>query len=53
MPEEALDETTPLDGDNVHGYTSSWMTQGSFEPPLVVLRTVLDQSLGLAIFSDR
>ncbi len=24
-------------GDDVHGYTSSWMTQGSFEPPLLVL----------------
>jgi flavin reductase (DIM6/NTAB) family NADH-FMN oxidoreductase RutF len=28
---------TVRDGDEFHGYTSSWMTQASFEPPLLVL----------------
>ena len=25
------------DGDEVNGFTASWVTQGSFEPPLVVM----------------
>ena len=25
------------DGDEINGFTASWVTQGSFEPPLVVL----------------
>ena len=25
------------DGDQVNGFTASWVTQGSFEPPLIVI----------------
>jgi flavin reductase (DIM6/NTAB) family NADH-FMN oxidoreductase RutF len=28
---------TVRDGDEFHGYTSSWMTQASFDPPLLAL----------------
>ena len=32
------------DGDNVNGFTASWVTQGSFEPPLVVMAVRSDGS---------
>ena len=25
------------EGDEINGFTASWVTQGSFEPPLVVM----------------
>ena len=32
------------DGDDVNGFTASWVTQGSFEPPLVVMGVRADSS---------
>ena len=32
------------DGDDVNGFTASWVTQGSFEPPLVVMGVRADGS---------
>jgi flavin reductase (DIM6/NTAB) family NADH-FMN oxidoreductase RutF len=32
-----LQVVTVRDGDEFHGYTSSWMTQASFTPPLLML----------------
>ncbi len=32
------------DGDSVNGFTASWVTQGSFEPPLVVIAVRADGS---------
>jgi flavin reductase (DIM6/NTAB) family NADH-FMN oxidoreductase RutF len=37
MIPHGLQIVTVRDGDRFHGYTSSWMTQGSFTPPLVIL----------------
>ena len=31
-------------GDEVNGFTASWVTQGSFEPPLVVMGVRADSS---------
>ena len=32
------------DGDQINGFTASWITQGSFEPPLVVIAVRSDGS---------
>ena len=32
------------DGDDVNGFTASWVTQGSFEPPLVVMGVRADSA---------
>ena len=32
------------DGDDVNGFTASWVTQGSFEPPLVVMGVRADST---------
>jgi flavin reductase (DIM6/NTAB) family NADH-FMN oxidoreductase RutF len=32
------------EGDNVNGFTASWVTQGSFEPPLVVMAVRADST---------
>ena len=32
------------DGEEVNGFTASWVTQGSFEPPLVVMGVRADSS---------
>ncbi|WP_038548364.1 flavin reductase family protein [Synechococcus sp. KORDI-100] len=32
------------DGDEVNGFTASWVTQGSFEPPLVVMGVRADST---------
>ena len=32
------------EGDEVNGFTASWVTQGSFEPPLVVMSVKSDGS---------
>ncbi len=32
------------EGDDVNGFTASWVTQGSFEPPLVVMAVKADGS---------
>ncbi len=32
------------EGDDVNGFTASWVTQGSFEPPLVVMAVKSDGS---------
>lgn len=32
------------DGDEVNGFTASWVTQGSFEPPLVVMGVRADSA---------
>ncbi len=32
------------EGDEVNGFTASWVTQGSFEPPLVVMAVRADSS---------
>ncbi len=32
------------EGDQVNGFTASWVTQGSFEPPLVVMAVRSDSS---------
>ncbi|MFN5117708.1 MAG: flavin reductase family protein [Cyanobacteriota bacterium] len=32
------------EGDEVNGFTASWVTQGSFEPPLVVMAVRSDSS---------
>ncbi len=32
------------EGDDVNGFTASWVTQGSFEPPLVVLAVRADST---------
>jgi flavin reductase (DIM6/NTAB) family NADH-FMN oxidoreductase RutF len=32
------------DGEDVNGFTASWVTQGSFEPPLVVMGVRADGS---------
>lgn len=37
MVPHGLQIVTVRDGPSFYGYTSSWMTQGSFEPPLLVL----------------
>jgi flavin reductase (DIM6/NTAB) family NADH-FMN oxidoreductase RutF len=37
MIPHGLQIVTLRDGDELHGYTSSWMTQVSFKPPLLVL----------------
>jgi flavin reductase (DIM6/NTAB) family NADH-FMN oxidoreductase RutF len=37
MIPHGLQVVTVREGEEVYGYTSSWLTQGSFEPPLVVL----------------
>lgn len=37
MIPHGLQIVTVRDGRRFHGYTSSWMTQASFEPPLLVL----------------
>ena len=37
------------DGDEINGFTVSWVTQGSFEPPLVVIGVRSDSSSNLMI----
>lgn len=37
MLPHGLQVVTVRDGDDFHGYTSSWMTQVAFTPPLLVL----------------
>lgn len=37
MIPHGLQVVTLRDGNEVHGYTSSWLTQTSFEPPQIVL----------------
>lgn len=37
MIPHGLQIVTVRDGDDVHGYTSSWLTQSSFDPPHLVL----------------
>tara|TARA_B100002051_G_scaffold257346_1_gene274652 strand:+ start:373 stop:855 length:483 start_codon:yes stop_codon:yes gene_type:complete len=32
------------EGDDVNGFTASWVTQGSFEPPLVVMGVRVDST---------
>ena len=32
------------EGDEVNGFTASWVTQGSFEPPLVVMGVRADST---------
>tara|TARA_B100000029_G_C17427891_1_gene906793 strand:+ start:150 stop:632 length:483 start_codon:yes stop_codon:yes gene_type:complete len=32
------------EGDDVNGFTASWVTQGSFEPPLIVMAVKADGS---------
>ena len=32
------------EGENVNGFTASWVTQGSFEPPLVVMAVRADST---------
>ena len=32
------------EGDEVNGFTASWVTQGSFEPPLVVMAVRADST---------
>ena len=33
------------EGDEVNGFTASWVTQGSFEPPMVVMGVRADSCL--------
>ena len=35
---------TVLEGDDINGFTASWVTQGSFTPPLVVMAVRADGS---------
>lgn len=42
MLPHGLQVVTVRDGEEYHGYTSSWMTQVSFDPPLVVLGVKAD-----------
>jgi flavin reductase (DIM6/NTAB) family NADH-FMN oxidoreductase RutF len=37
MLPHGLQIVTVRDGEEFHGYTSSWVTQASFKPPLIVL----------------
>ena len=35
---------TVREGDEINGFTASWVTQGSFDPPLVVMAVRADGS---------
>ena len=35
---------TVREGDDINGFTASWVTQGSFEPPLIVMAVKADGS---------
>ena len=37
------------EGENVNGFTASWVTQGSFEPPLVVMAVRADSTSNVMI----
>ena len=41
------------DGDDVNGFTASWVTQGSFEPPLVVMGVRADSASHAIIESTK
>ena len=41
------------EGDEVNGFTASWVTQGSFEPPLVVMGVRADSTSNGMIKSTR
>lgn len=53
MVPHGLQIVTCRDGEEVHGYTSSWMTQVSFDPPLMVLGVRRDSIARSMIAKER